>query len=262
MADASSIRTVLAAVREAGVRALLMGGQACILYGAAEFSHDTDIAVVADAENLARLVGALRALRASVTAVPPFTADVLARGHAVHFRCAAADDTRLHVMARMRNVAPVAECWERRTTSRLAGVGEIEVLGLADLVACKKTRRNKDWPMVQRLVDVHLADFAGAPTEERLRFWLRELRTPTLLSDAVALAPALAAQVAAERPAVAAALTGADDPEASAVAIGAALADEEARERAADEVYWRPLLAEQAEMRAAFRRGELSLGWP
>jgi len=232
------------------------------LYGAAEFSRNTDVAVVADAENLARLGDALRALKASVTAVPPFTPDVLARGHAVHFRCAAADDTRLAVMARMRNVAPFAECWERRTTSRLAGVGEIEVFGLADLVACKKTRRNKDWPIVQRLVDVHVAGFAQEPTEDRLRFWLRELRTPALLFDAVALAPALAAGVASERPAVAATLAGYDDPEARAAAVRAALAEEEARERAADEAYWRPLLAEQAEMRAALRRGELGLGWP
>jgi hypothetical protein len=37
------------------VRALLMGGQACVFYGAAEFSRDTDFAIPADAANLARL---------------------------------------------------------------------------------------------------------------------------------------------------------------------------------------------------------------
>ena len=37
------------------VRALLMGGQACVFYGAAEFSRDTDLLVLADAENLQRL---------------------------------------------------------------------------------------------------------------------------------------------------------------------------------------------------------------
>jgi hypothetical protein len=30
------------------VRALLMGGQACVFYGAAEFSRDTDFAVLAE----------------------------------------------------------------------------------------------------------------------------------------------------------------------------------------------------------------------
>ena len=34
------------------VRALLMGGQACVFYGAAEFSRDTDFAILADAANL------------------------------------------------------------------------------------------------------------------------------------------------------------------------------------------------------------------
>ena len=32
-----------------------MGGQACILYGAAEFSRDTDFAVLASSANLTRL---------------------------------------------------------------------------------------------------------------------------------------------------------------------------------------------------------------
>ena len=31
------------------VRALLMGGQACVFYGAAEFSRDTDLLILADA---------------------------------------------------------------------------------------------------------------------------------------------------------------------------------------------------------------------
>jgi len=66
---------------------LLMGGQACVFYGAAEFSRDTDVAVLADAENLRRLGEALDALQAERIAVPPFSADYLLRGHAVHFRC-------------------------------------------------------------------------------------------------------------------------------------------------------------------------------
>jgi len=34
------------------VRALLMGGQACVFYGAAEFSRDTDLLLLSDADNL------------------------------------------------------------------------------------------------------------------------------------------------------------------------------------------------------------------
>jgi hypothetical protein len=69
------------------VRALLMGGQACVFYGAAEFSRDTDLAIVADAVNLARLRRALAELQAVPIAVPPFAVKFLRRGHAIHFRC-------------------------------------------------------------------------------------------------------------------------------------------------------------------------------
>ena len=67
------------------VRALLMGGQACVFYGAAEFSRDTDLLILADAENLGRLEAALRELQAECIAVPPFAAEYLERGHAVHW---------------------------------------------------------------------------------------------------------------------------------------------------------------------------------
>ena len=43
-----------------------MGGQACVFYGAAEFSRDTDLAVLADASNLSRL----RKARAELQADP------------------------------------------------------------------------------------------------------------------------------------------------------------------------------------------------
>jgi len=39
--------------RTHGVQSLLMGGQACILYGAAEFSRDVNLAIVADSANSA-----------------------------------------------------------------------------------------------------------------------------------------------------------------------------------------------------------------
>jgi hypothetical protein len=50
------IGKVLSTFPEHRVRALLMGGQACILYGAAEFSRDVDVAVLASEANL-RQVG-------------------------------------------------------------------------------------------------------------------------------------------------------------------------------------------------------------
>ena len=63
-----------------------MGGQACVFYGAAEFSRDTDLAILASSENLARLKKAAGDLQAQVIAVPPFVAKYLRKGHAIYFR--------------------------------------------------------------------------------------------------------------------------------------------------------------------------------
>ena len=48
----SPIGKVLSILRSQRVQALLMGGQACILYGAAEFSRDIDVIVLASELNL------------------------------------------------------------------------------------------------------------------------------------------------------------------------------------------------------------------
>ena len=131
------------------MRALLMGGQACILYGAAEFSRDTDLAVLASPANLARLRGALDDLRAEVITVPPFEAKYLRRGHAVHFRCQVPEAVgmRVDVMTRMRGVDAFPKLWARRTSLVLPDGTRYEVMSLPDLVRAKKTQHDKDWPM-------------------------------------------------------------------------------------------------------------------
>jgi len=48
------ILKVLSSIQTHRVQALLMGGQACVFYGAAEFSRDTDLAILASSENLRR----------------------------------------------------------------------------------------------------------------------------------------------------------------------------------------------------------------
>ena len=58
-------------MREHLVRCLLMGGQACVLYGAAEFSRDADFAILASEANAVRLRTVMENLRAEVIDVPP-----------------------------------------------------------------------------------------------------------------------------------------------------------------------------------------------
>lgn len=149
-----------------------MGGQACIFYGAAESSRDVDLVLAVDPPNLDRLQAVLADLYAERIAVPPLEPHYLNRGHCVHFRCRApgADGARLDVMSKLRGVDEFARLWERRTTAVGAGGETYELLSLPDLVAAKKTQRDRDWPMIRRLVE---ASYAGAqlePTQAQVVF--------------------------------------------------------------------------------------------
>lgn len=228
-----------------------MGGQACVLYGAAEFSRDADFAVLASPGNLDRLAGALAELQADVIAVPPFEVRYLEKGHAIHFRCKhpEAQGMRVDVMARLRGVAAFAELWARRTTWDLPEGFQIDSLSLPDLVASKKTQRDKDWPMIRRLVEVSYDEGFASPTAEQVDFWLGELRTPELLIECARAFPEEARKAAQSRPAVDAALRGDQD------AVREALAAEEAREREQDRAYWNPLKTELEALRHSRTRG-------
>jgi hypothetical protein len=222
-----------------------MGGQACVLYGAAEFSRDLDITLLASPENLARLGNALADLQAGPIAVPPFELQYLERGHAVHFRCHRPDTEgmRLDVMSRMRGVASFPELWDRRTILTVEDAQEIDVLSLPDLVTAKKTQRDKDWPMIRRLVEANYESFYAEPTPERVRFWLREMRTPELLAEVAARFPEDARVLSDSRAAVEFARSGRSDD------VQRALDDEMERERDADREYWRPLRQELEQLR-------------
>jgi hypothetical protein len=56
----SPIRKALSTIQKHRVAHLLMGGQACVLYDAAEFSRDLDLALLPDPANLDRLEAELR----------------------------------------------------------------------------------------------------------------------------------------------------------------------------------------------------------
>jgi hypothetical protein len=224
-----------------------MGGQACVFYGAAEFSRDADLAILLESENLQRLETALKELQARRIAIPPFEADYLARGHAVHFRCFHPEVERLRVdvMARMRGVEAFPALWERRTTLEDGEGGTYELLSLPDLVRAKKTQRSKDWPMLQRLLEAHYFRHHRQPTETQIRFWLRELRTPELLIEAVKRWPEPTAKLREERPLLEHAVAG------NSPALETALWEEERAEKEADRRYWAPLKAELERLRHA-----------
>jgi hypothetical protein len=154
------------------------------LYGAAEFSRDTDLALLASAENLTRL-------------------------------------------------------------SRRTGRGDGPAGSGGEQ---EDPQRDKDWPMIRRLVEVSYLNFRDDPTPSRVDFWLRELRTPLLLGEVVDRFGQEARAMADRRPAVQAALADGTSE------IERALQEEEQRERDADRAYGSPLVAELEALRRAQRR--------
>jgi hypothetical protein len=223
-----------------------MGGQACVFYGAAEFSRDLDILVLADPGNLALLRSAMETLAAEVIAVPPFAADYLERGHAVHFRCRREDvaNLRIDIMSKLRGVEDFERLWLRRTVIEVAGV-HLDLISAPDLVLAKKTQRDKDWVMIRRLLEQVYFTLPAHPNEETVSFLLRELRTPELLRALVRDYPEQA--VLASRRAVQLALSGSEDE------VRAAFAEEEALERENDRAYWAPLKQELEHLRRSRR---------
>ena len=223
----SPILKALSSMKRNGVQTLLMGGQACLFYGAAEFSRDLDLLV----------------LEARPIAVPPFEARFLEAGHAVHFRGRRADvgGLRIDVMSRLRGVDEFDALWARRTTIEVDDQS-VDLMSLADLVLAKKTQREKDWPMIRRLVEQNYLEHRDSPSSAQVRFWLRELRTPELLIRVVAQW-AREAEGEQVRPAVDAAIQGNED------AVAACLRLEEDEERQRDRVYWQPLRRELERLR-------------
>jgi hypothetical protein len=232
-------------MRKHRVRALLMGGQACVFYGAAEFSRDTDLAIVADAANLRRLRLALKDLQADVIAVPPFALKYLRRGHSIHFRCRHPEAFRMRVdvMSRMRGVEGFEKLWNRHTEIALPDGIRCDLLSLPDLVQAKKTQRDKDWPMIRRLVEAHYFQFKENPNTAQVRFWLRQLRTPELLVEVARKHKALLGRVLGQRALLRHAASGQIEK------LESALTKEEVLERNHDRAYWKPLRAELEKLR-------------
>ena len=236
----NEIRKALSILTSHTVRHLLMGGQACVLYGAAQFSRDADINILATTGNLDRFRAALQELQAEVIAVPPFDARYLERGLAVHFRCRRSDfaNLRIDVMSVMRGVDPFPQLWDRRTTLEFAGGQRIDVLSVADLVKAKKTQRDKDWPMIRALIEAHYAQNRDQATPESISFWLRDARTPEILIDVARQHIAAAQAAKTDRPLLELAISDSVD------GVRAALIAEQQREQELDRQYWKPLIAE------------------
>jgi hypothetical protein len=242
----SPIPKVLSTFLKHKVKALLIGGQACILYGAAEFSRDIDLAIMVSPENLEELRKTLEELDAERVFYPVLSEEVLLRGHACHFRCQRKDvkGLRIDVIGAMRGVDSFQELWKRRQEIELPGIGKVRVIGLADLVKTKKTQRDKDWPMIRRLIEADIYNAPDDPPEDKIYFWLAECRTPELLVFLASKYPKIASTISTNRPLLYSVIQG------NLEEVRTLLRDEEEREREADRCYWKPLRKELEKWRS------------
>jgi len=146
-------------------------------------------------------------------------------------------------MSRLRGVGPFPGLWRRRTTIRLPDGFTVNVLSLPDLVQAKKTQRDKDWPMLRRLMEAHYFEHRDHSTPARVRFWMLELRSPELLIELARRHRRACAHAARKRPMLQHAARG-DQRD-----LEAALRSEEDQEREADRRYWQPLRADLERLR-------------
>ena len=228
-----------------------MGGQACVFYGAAQVSKDIDILILSEPDNLVRLEAAIQQLQGRRIAVPPFSAAVLDRGHAVHFRCDASgvQGLRVDVMSRLRASPDFAAMWERRTTFVDETDLEYHLLCVPDLVHAKKTQRSKDWPVIELLVTIHYRENMSDPSQRHIDFWFREARSAELLVELCRRFPEQMKKQSQARPLISLAAEGVNDE------LRAALDAEVRAEQAKDRAYWEPLRRELEQFRRDHRDG-------
>ena len=208
-------------------------------------ARTSNFVILADALNFERVEQAMSTLDAEIIAVPHFDPALLELGLAVHFRCRApgVEGLRVDLMTKLRGVDAFEDLWKRRFTVDDERGSEVALMALEDLVLAKKTQRDKDWPMIQRLMEVCYFQAGSEPDEKVIRLLLRELRTPELLIDMVRRHPGHVATLRAARPLL-------DLAEAGDLAVvERALIEEMLEERERDRRYWEPLKAKLAELR-------------
>lgn len=247
------ILKVLSIFSKHNVKSLLIGGQACIIYGAAEFSRDSDFVVLCDPENLKHLKKALIALKTKSIYVPPLKEEYLQRGHACHFRCSEKDvkNLRIDVMSQLRGCDPFDILWQRKNTVSLKNKLVINIIGLEDLVQSKKTQRDKDWYMLKRLVENDILLHKKNAGLKKVRWWFEECRSPEMIMQLTKKYPAIAKESLMKRPLISSAM------DADLQKLKLKLHEEELAERQKDIEYWAPLKKELEKLRHHFRRGNM-----
>ena len=150
------MRSLFRALDDEGVRYLLISGQACVLYGASQFTEDVDLWVEPASWNLRSLLHALARVRAVVYKLtPPLTLTYMRKGHGFHFRIGG--DLFLDVMGRPPRVGGFQKAFSRARSIE-TDWGTLRVSAPEDLVLLKRTNRPGDYEAISNLVRLRVEE--------------------------------------------------------------------------------------------------------
>jgi hypothetical protein len=163
------MRSFLRSLETEGARYLLISGQACVLYGASQFTEDVDLWLQPAARDLAGLLRSLAKVKAVVHKLtPPPSLSLVQRGHGFHFLIP--PDTYLDVMGRPPRVGPFSTALSRARRMK-TDWGTLPVVAPEDLVLLKRTNRPSDYEAITNLVRLRRAE---APDDPGVLRWCLE----------------------------------------------------------------------------------------
>lgn len=233
---------VLRAFEKARVKHLILDGQAAVAYGVSQFTQDADLWVEPTARNLVRLRNALESLHAQPRFLPPLELRHLKRGHGIHFVMPHGNEYfYIDLLGKPPRVDSFANAWRDATIVYWRGLC-IRIIDVRRLVDTKKTNRDQDYFVIERLAELVYHQIRRDPRQQTAAVvWLlNELRTPRLLKTVALRWPrAKTALRKISRPAALLAAVNATLPE-----IQKAFDEEKSVYQQANLDYWKPLLKE------------------
>jgi len=147
---------------------------------------------------------------------------------------------RVDVISKLRGCDDFQKLWERRFSVRFSRNRTIEIIGLQDLAQSKKTQRDKDWLMLNRLIENDIFTTRKLSLE-KIKWWLYECRSSSKLIELARKNIDLAKECSIKRPLLKVAFKK-DIPKLEKL-----LQNEELLEREKDRKYWE-LLRKELEM--------------
>jgi hypothetical protein len=161
------MKSLFRAFEKYNVRYLLISGQACVLYGASQFTEDIDFWIQPKQQNFRAFLRAMAQMKATVYKLtPPITQAYIRKGHGFHFKVDR--DWYIDVMGKPPRVGDFQRAF-RKARKISTEWGMLTVVAQEDLVLLKRTNRPGDYETISNLVRQRLSE---EPTSRVLRWAL------------------------------------------------------------------------------------------